>query len=69
MVKISLAAARVNANMTQAQAAERLNINKATLVNWEKGKSKISFEKLMNLCKLYDIPVDFISVPERLTKS
>ena len=65
--KISLAAARVNADMTQQQVAEILKISKVTLVSWEKGKTKIPFNALLNLCELYRVPVDLIFVPDRLT--
>ena len=36
--QISLAAARVNAGLTQEAAAKKMSISKNTLVNWEKGK-------------------------------
>jgi DNA-binding XRE family transcriptional regulator len=65
--KISLAAARVNANMTQDQVAEALSISKVTLINWEKGKTKIPFASLVDLCTLYKFPIDHISLPNDLT--
>ena len=48
-IKISLAAARVNANMTQEQAAAAINVSKSTINSWENGKSKIPFASLVNL--------------------
>ena len=39
--KISLAAARVNAKMTQQQAADVAHVSKVTIINWEKGNTKI----------------------------
>lgn len=66
-IKISLAAARVNANMTQEQVAEKMKISKVTLVNWEKGKTKIPFASLVGLCSLYNFPVDYIFLPYDLT--
>ena len=65
--KISLAAARVNANMTQEQAANAINVSKATIYSWENGKSKIPFESLVNLCNVYKFPIDYIFVPSSLT--
>ena len=47
--KISLAAARVNAGYP----AE-------TLRSWEKGKTVPTYEKFMEICKLYNYPADFI---------
>lgn len=38
-LQISLAAARVNARMTQEDAAKRLKVGKRTIINWEKGVS------------------------------
>ena len=35
-IQISLAAARINAKMTQEEAANRLKISKRTIINWEK---------------------------------
>ena len=66
-VKISLAAARVNANMTQEQVAEVMKISKATLINWEKGKTKIPFVSLVALCDMYNFPIDYIFLPYNLT--
>ena len=37
MIQISLAAARVNAGLTQEEVAEKLQVSKKTIVNWEKG--------------------------------
>lgn len=65
--KINLVAARANADMTQREVAEKLNINRVTLANWEKGKTKIPFKALINLCNLYNIPIDLICVPDELT--
>lgn len=36
-VKITLAAARVNAGMTQEDVAKKLKVSKKTVINWEKG--------------------------------
>ena len=66
-IKISLAAARVNANMTQEQAASAMNVSKVTIVNWEKGKTKIPFVSLVGLCSLYNLPIDYIFLPYDLT--
>lgn len=35
-IQISLAAARVNARLTQEEAAKRMKIGKRTIINWEK---------------------------------
>ena len=38
--QISLAAARVNAGLTQEEAAKALKVGKQTIVSWEKGNSE-----------------------------
>lgn len=65
--KISLAAARVNANMTQEAAAKELKISKKTVVNWEKGSAVPSFASLKALADLYRIPIDYIFLPHEAT--
>ena len=62
--KISLAAARVNAGLTQLDVAHELHINKQTVVNWEKGKTKIGFAQFEMLCRLYEVPRDYIFLPQ-----
>ena len=37
-LKISLAAARVNAEMTQEDVAKEMHVSKNTVVNWEKDR-------------------------------
>lgn len=66
-VKISLAAARVNANMTQAEVADKMHISKQTVVNWEKGKIMPRTAQLDFLCRLYQFPVDNIFLPTEYT--
>lgn len=60
MIKISLAAARVNAGFTQQQVAEKLNKTKQTIVNWELGRTTIDPANLAMLADLYEISVDNI---------
>lgn len=60
MVQISLAAARVNANMTQKEAAERIGVTPQTIFNWEKGCSEPSIQQAIKLSEVYGIPIDQI---------
>lgn len=62
-LQISLAAARVNANMTQDDVARAMHVSKTTVLNWEKGKVMPSFATLNTLSSLYEIPVDNIFLP------
>lgn len=59
-IQISLAAARVNAKMTQQDVADKMHISKQTIVNWEKGKSEPSVSQADMLSKLYNFPRDCI---------
>lgn len=58
MLRISLAAARVNKEMTQREAAKKLGISTRTLINWEKGLSYPSAPKINALCALYEVSLD-----------
>ena len=63
-IQISLAAARVNAGMTQEDVAKELHVTKQTIVNWEKGKVKPNAATLFTLSNVYRIPVDNFLLPE-----
>lgn len=66
-LQISLAAARVNAGLTQKDVAEKLHVSKRTLINWEKGKVIPSFATVNALSGLYNIPEDNIFLPNKST--
>ena len=66
-LQISLAAARVNAKMTQEQVANAMKIGKRTVINWEKGVVAPSFADLNMLASIYGIPVDYIFLPSKST--
>ena len=66
-LQISLAAARVNAGLTQQDVAKRMKISKSTLINWEKGKVIPSFASLEELSRLYNIPSDNIFLSTKST--
>ena len=53
--KISIKAARVNANLTQSDVCDALHISKTTLVHWEKNNN-VNKRTLIALCELYKIP-------------
>ena len=66
-LQISLAAARVNAELTQDEVAKAMHVSKTTIINWEKGKINPSFATLNMLCSLYKIPEDNIFLPLKST--
>ena len=60
MVKISLKAARVNANLSQDQVAKELEVSNRTVCSWENGKSFPKADKIDGLCRLYGLSYDNI---------
>lgn len=65
MPKISLEAARVNAQKTQHEWAILLNVSKTTVINWEKGNTEPNLSQLRKISELSGIPMDFIFVPDK----
>ena len=66
-IQISLAAARVNAGLTQEDVAKLLKVGKRTIINWEKGANIPSFSAIKMLSDIYKIPVDNIFLPKKST--
>lgn len=66
-IQISLAAARVNAKLTQEEVANKMKIGKRTVINWEKGTVMPSFADLNMLSDIYGIPVDNIFLSRKST--
>lgn len=58
--KISLEAARVNAKLSQKEAAKSLGVDASTLRNYEKGKSAPSYPMAKKMEQLYNFPFNFI---------
>jgi len=58
MIKISLAAARTNAGLTQMQVAEKLSVAVSTVRNWETGITTPNVTQAYALCELYGVPID-----------
>lgn len=62
-IRISLAAARVNADFTQGEVAKELGVGVQTVVDWEKGRHSVRVEMAKQLAGLYRIPLDCIIFP------
>lgn len=58
MVKFSLKAARVNANLDQKTAAKAIGVSNKTLGSWENGITSPPANKIPAICKLYSVPYD-----------
>lgn len=63
-IKISLAAARVNAGLTQEEVARHMHVSKNTVVAWEKGNTEPKISQAKELSRLYEMPLDLIFLPE-----
>ena len=63
MKKITLKAARVNAGLTQEEAAQAINVTGKTLISWEKGVTHPTVDKLLRLCSPYDVQISDIFIP------
>lgn len=63
MPQVSLAAARVNAGLTQQAVALKVGITPKTLGSYEKGHTAIPHYLFLELSKLYDMPTDYIRLP------
>ena len=63
-IKISLAAARVNANMSQSDTARAMNVTPNTVSNWETGKTAPTVLQMQKMCQIYKMPFDVVCVPE-----
>jgi len=59
-MSISVAAARKNAEMTQAEAAKALNIAKGTYCNYENGKTQPTIEMAEKIASLFGMTLNQI---------
>lgn len=69
MVKMSLAAARVNRGLTQAELAEKIGVSRQAILDWENGKRTIRPVNLYAICSALEITEDDILLPEIITES
>lgn len=63
---MSLKAARVNAGLTQKEAAKALNIGKNTISNYEKYRTKPNIDTAKKMAELYGVSIDDIFFTEQL---
>ena len=57
---MSLKAARVNAGLTQAEAAKVLRLSKGTILSYEKYRTKPDIETAKKIASLYGVTVNDI---------
>ncbi len=66
-MQITIKAARVNADLTQKEVCEAVNVAVSTLIRWEQGETFPTVPQLKKLCELYHCQLDDIFIPESLT--
>lgn len=49
---------RKGKNISQEEAAEKLNVTRQTISKWETNQSQPDFDKILPLCELYEISTD-----------
>ena len=69
MPQISIAAARVNANLTQKELADKLGVSNTSVVAWENGDREIPLRHLMKLAELSGLSISDIFVPLKSEKT
>lgn len=64
-LKVSLKAARVNAEMKQVEVAASLGVpvDRIKYLETKEGSSRITYETLLSLCSLYGCTADDIILP------
>lgn len=67
MAKISMAAARVNAKLTQEQLAEKMGVSRQTVLDWENGKREIRTAYFHLFCSIVGFSESDIFLPTEST--
>lgn len=65
MARMSLAAARVNARLTQKEAADAIGVSQLSVSLWETGKAEPKLSNVRRLCEVYGLSMEDIFFPER----
>lgn len=65
--KISLPAARKNANLSQKALADICDVSESTVYNWEKGKGEPTVIQAQLISKATGIPLDYIVFLPKVT--
>ena len=62
-LKITTKAARVNANLTQEQLAEKMGVSRLTVICWETGKREMRTPYVHLFCNIVGVSEDDILLP------
>jgi len=67
MAKIPLNAARVAAGYTQEQLADRMDVSRQTVIDWENGKREMKTAYFYMFCQITGFSEDDILLPQKST--
>ena len=65
MAKIPINAARIAAGFTQEQLAEKMEVSRQTVIEWENGKRVMKAAYLYFFCKITGFSEDDILLPTK----
>lgn len=63
-MRMTLAAARINAGLTQEEASKRIGVSRQTISYWETGQHGPTRRNLAKLCEVYQISAEFLNLKE-----
>lgn len=69
MARISVAAARVNCNLTQEEMAKKLGVSRQTYAAWESGRAEMKTAYFIAFCQITGFSSDEIFLPDEFTES
>ena len=67
MAKIPLNAARVAAGYTQEQLADKMDVSRQTVIDWESGKREMKTACFYMFCQITGFSEDDILLPSKST--
>lgn len=62
-IRLTLAAARVNADLTQKEAAKKLGISVTSLRSYEVGTRSPNWKTVQKMVDIYGVPVECFNLP------
>lgn len=60
MYKVSMKAARINADLTLIEAADKIGVSISTVKNWEAKKTFPNQPMIEKICEVYSVPYDML---------
>lgn len=68
LLQISMAAARVNAKLSQEEIGEKMGVTRQAVANWENGRVTPGIPEINMFASLCGLPTDNIIFPKPLQK-